>query len=334
MSVAAQRAHWNGARFEREAETGHYESWFLRANHPTRPLAFWIRYTIFAPRHHADATVGQLWAIVFDGESGRHVAVKQAVPIDHCSFAPGRLNVHIGAARLVDGAAEGTAASGAHHIAWALDWSGDASPLLLLPERFYRGGFPKAKALVPRPNAQFRGRIGVDGSALAIDGWQGSENHNWGSRHTHAYAWGQVAGFDDAADAFLELATARTRLGPFWTPWLTPIVLRLNHRDYALNGLDQARRNRGRFEPFTWDFAARDATIDLQGRIEAPASAFVALAYENPPGGSKICLNSKIARCELTVARPGDAPRRLVSAHRAAFEILADAPVAGVPVAV
>jgi hypothetical protein len=33
---------------------GHYESFFQRANHPTRPLAFWIRYTIFSPTGHPD----------------------------------------------------------------------------------------------------------------------------------------------------------------------------------------------------------------------------------------------------------------------------------------
>ena len=31
---------------------GHYESFFQRANHPTRPLAFWIRYTLFSPHAH------------------------------------------------------------------------------------------------------------------------------------------------------------------------------------------------------------------------------------------------------------------------------------------
>jgi hypothetical protein len=42
------------------------------------------------------------------------------------------------------------------------------------------GGFPKAKALVGTPSAVFEG----------------------GSRHTDRYAWGQVAGFDEDAEAF------------------------------------------------------------------------------------------------------------------------------------
>jgi len=34
-----------------------------RVNHPERPLAFWIRYTLFAPVGHPSLAVGELWAI-------------------------------------------------------------------------------------------------------------------------------------------------------------------------------------------------------------------------------------------------------------------------------
>jgi hypothetical protein len=40
--------------------TGHYESYFVRANHPTRPLAFWIRYTLFSPKQHPENALGEL----------------------------------------------------------------------------------------------------------------------------------------------------------------------------------------------------------------------------------------------------------------------------------
>ena len=46
--------------------------------------------------------------------------------------------------------------------------------------------------------------IDVDGVSHAVDGWVGSQNHNWGRKHTDRYAWGQVAGFDDAPGSFLE----------------------------------------------------------------------------------------------------------------------------------
>ena len=70
----------------------------------------------------------------------------------------------------------------------------------------------------------------------------------------------------------------------------------------------------------------------LRARIEAPASAFVGLRYANPPGGVKICLNTKLASCELVLEEAGRPTRSFRTAHRAAFEILGDEPAPGVPV--
>ena len=84
---------WNASRFRADDPLGLYESYFQRANHPTRPLAFWIRYTVFSPRAHPEQARGELWAIYFDGEGQRIIAVKQAVPIVDCDFSRTGLNV-------------------------------------------------------------------------------------------------------------------------------------------------------------------------------------------------------------------------------------------------
>jgi hypothetical protein len=171
----------------------------------------------------------------------------------------------------------------------------------------------------------FSGELSIDGRAVDVTGWVGSQNHNWGEKHTDRYAWGQVAGFDDAPDSFLEVATAQIKLGPVWTPHLTPLVLRHRGREIALNGLVQAARNRGRFETFDWRFEASAERERVTGRVWAPRDAFVGLAYDNPPGGIKHCLNSKIAACELTVEDRRTGEREILhAANRAAFEILID----------
>jgi hypothetical protein len=314
---------WNGARFDPDSKKGHYESWFLRANHPTKKLAFWIRYTIFAAR---DGTAeGELWAIVFDGDAERVTAVKEEHPLAVCSFAKRGLDVAIAAARLDESSLDGHARRGAHSIAWSLRYQGGQAPLLLLPERMYDGVFPRAKALVPQPNARFEGTIEVDGTTLPIDGWLGSQNHNWGSRHTDEYAWGQVCGFDEAPDAFLELSTARLALGPVLGPRTTVLVLRVDGEELRLNALHRALRARAFCAPFFWEVETRDRDVRVRATIGAPRSSFVALPYRNPPGGTKTCLNSKLARCTLEIERNGHV-RRLTTSTRAAFELLGDAP--------
>lgn len=322
--LQGQRDAWNASRFRPGDTGGLYESYFLRANHPEKPLAFWIRYTVFCPQGRPQAAQGELWAIWFDGEAQRIAAVKESLPIADCRFAPERLDVRVGKATLSDGWIEGRAASADHAVSWRLTFAGGEAPLLLLPEALYAGGFPKAKALVARPNAIFTGTLTVDGQEAAIDGWRGSQNHNWGSRHTDRYAWGQVAGFDNAPEAFLECAAAQVRLGPLWTPRLTLLVMRDGDEEIALNGLWQAARAHGNYDFFTWTLDSRGPQARLHGRIEAPASAFVGLNYPNPPGGSKTCLNSKLASAEFTLERPGRPAKTFITRSRAAFEILTD----------
>jgi len=332
--MAHVRTVWNSSRFRRGDPSGFYESYFQRGNHPSRPLAFWIRYTAFCPRGRPDEACGELWAIYFDGETSRITAVKEAVPISGCNFSRTQLEVRIGSATLTDRDLHGRAASHPHLLEWTLQYTGQDPPLLLLPESFYERGLPKAKALVGTPNAVYTGTLTVDGGDIPIDGWRGSQNHNWGSRHTDRYAWGQVAGFDNAPDAFLECSTAQIKLGPLWSPRLTFAVLRDEGQEIALNSLLQAVRASGSFDFFTWKIDTQSPQVHIYGHIHAPASAFVGLSYQNPPGGKKTCLNTKLASAEITVQRSGRPSRTLVTRHRAAFEILTDRIDHGVPIVV
>jgi hypothetical protein len=205
-----------------------------------------------------------------------------------------------------------------------LRYDGDQPPLLLLPRALYEQPLPKAKAVVSVPQARFSGKVSLEGEDIAIDAWPGSVNHNWGSRHTDEYAWGQVARFENADDAFLECSTARLRIGPMWTPWLTLIVLRIDGEELRLNSLWRAWRARQKLEFFDWHFDSRGGGARIRGRIQAPVSSFVALPYYNPPGGTKTCLNSKLAACVVNVDRAGKPTRTLRTRHSAAFEILTD----------
>jgi hypothetical protein len=262
------------------------------------------------------------------------IAAKEEVPLADCAFGIEGLLARIGTATLGDDRLAGSARTPQHVLGWDLACDGGEDPLLLLPRALYDRGLPKAKALVGRPNARYSGTLTVDGETHAVDGWTGSQNHNWGVRHTDRYAWGQVAGFDGEPASFLEVATARLRLGPFWLPAMTLVVLRLGDERHALNSLRQARRAHARVDGLQWQFASAGPGVAIAGTISAPASRFVALRYPNPPGGVKVCLNSKLATCELTVRRPGRPPLVLRTAHRAAFEILDDTTRAGIPIVV
>jgi hypothetical protein len=76
--------------------------------------------------------------------------------------------------------------------------------------------------------------------------------------------------------------------------------------------------------------------VRVEGRIDAAQADFVGLSYRNPPGGTKDCLNTKIATAELCVTHKAGPMRgrveRLLATRRAAFEILTDDRGHGVPI--
>jgi hypothetical protein len=315
----AARDPWNGARWP--TGSGHYESWFVRANHPTRPLGFWLRHTIYAPAAAPDEAQGELWAIWFDGEHGRIVAARSEHPAAGCRFDRGALGVSIAGAALDDRGLSGTCESAGHRVTWSLACEGGTAPLLLLEQRAYERSFPKAKALVPRPSCRLTGRLEVDGERIDIHRWPGSQNHNWGPAHTDRYAWGQVAGFDGHEDAFLECSSA-----PAAGPGAQPVA----HGGGAAPGRPGAplQRHRpvgagpGAARRFEVDGTDVEPCRAAAGRDRRRSVAFVALRYRDPPGGAKRCLNTKIASCDVELRQPGKAPLVLRSEHRCAFELL------------
>jgi len=316
--------HINRTRYSGQSG-GHYESFFQRANHPTRPLAFWIRYTIFSPKDHPEEAVGELWAIYFNGETGDHIAVKKVVPLQQCIFRSSEFFVEIDEAYLKPGQLGGMIHDQHHKVAWNLSSHSDAQPLLLLPLSLYTTKLPAAKSLVASPLALYNGYLAVNDERIDVTDWPGSQNHNWGTKHTDLYAWGQVAGFEGHPASFLEVATARLKIGPVWTPALTLLVLRHREREFALNSLSQSLRAKGSFEYFHWKFKSATPEITIEGTITAPGKAFVGLSYANPPGGIKYCLNTKIASCTLRIIQRGlQTEEVLTSPNRAAFEILTD----------
>ena len=330
-------AAWQSPRFVAGSDGGHYESWFLRANHPVEPRAFWIRYTVFSPKGRSSGGLGELWAIYFDGtgsSGSTHIQVgKRELPLADCAFAPQGLDISLGDSHLSPGKLTGSVLS-PQSLSWDLRYQGGTAPLLFLPQSYYTRAIPKAKAVTTRPFAHFSGSMEVAGQTIRVDDWIGSENHNWGSKHTDTYAWGQVAGFDNAPEVFLEVISARLKFGPLWTPQLTILVVRLGDEEIRLNTIRQGFKANARREGFDWMFDSTAPGIHIRGRIWAHRDAFVGLTYYNPPGGSHTCLNSKIASCELTITREGKAPTSFVTKSRSAFEILTDDKDHGVSVAV
>jgi hypothetical protein len=309
----------------------YYESRYIRANDPTRPQALWLRETLLLPR--TGPSSADVWVMVFDPDGGGNRALKVRHAVDAADFRADPWCARIGTTTLDDHSAWGKLSAENRTASWDLRIAYQSrEPVKLLTERGYAGRFPSAKTLVRAPLARFDGHVSVDDGGLTVDGWGGSVNHNWGRRHTPAYAFGQVCGFDNAPEATLEIVTARARLGPVTLPPVTLLALRYGGREFAVRSVVAARHTSAGLAPFRWSFGARIGGLTLDGEVTADPGDVIGLTYTDTDGTAKYCYNSAMATCRLQLS--GSTKQELSASRRAMFEILTDTARGDVPLLV
>lgn len=308
----------------------YYESRYIRANHPERPQALWLRETLLLPT--AGEAVADVWVMIFDPEGQGNRALKQPYPIDVADYQYDNWTARIGATSIDDRSAEGVVTGGNRSARWDLRITpGSEDPVKILTERAYKARIPTAKTTVRHPLAQFDGIVEFDDTRLVLDGWTGSVNHNWGTRHTPAYAFGQVCGFDGAPDSSLEIVTARAAIGPLLTPAATLFVFRHAGQEFAVRSIMDSLQTHGRYRPFAWAFGGRVGDQMIEGEIVCEPADVIGLNYTDTDGGSKYCYNSAVANCRVQVAGKAFDRRELLATRRAMFEILTGERHAEVP---
>jgi hypothetical protein len=298
---------------------GHYESFYMRAVHPERPLGVWIRYTVH--KRPDDRPQGSLWFTLFDAEGGRPRASKVTLA-PHETHAGDTDYVVLGDSRFGPGRVTGRAATEQCDASWDLGFTSDEEPFRHLPRDWmYRAAIPRTKPLSPHPLAMWTGRVTVDGREIAIDGWPGMVGHNWGAQHAERWIWTHGVAFDGHPRTWLDGALGRIKLGPATTPWIANACLSIDGERHRLGGPGRVRATEVRETPTRCDFTLPGKGIVVRGSVHAPTERFVGWVYADPDGPEHNTVNSSIATMELTVDRPGRAPLELRTGHGAAYEL-------------
>jgi hypothetical protein len=355
-------ARWAGVQYDvaraRSSRHGHVESWFLKANDPRGSRAVWLRWTIWASDRAPDRALAEAWAIAFGSADG-HVATKTTVPFERASFGARGIAAEVDGCRLTSEAAVGQVDSGGRSIAYDLRIESLAPADALLPGRWaYAAPLPFTKVVSPMPNIRVFGKVAVRGETWALDAWPGMIGHNWGNAHAEPYAWGHCNAWDGAdQNVVLEGFTLRPRAarlgrlvagpasfalgrgrasveawsnrGGLFLPAMTALTLRYRGESYSMKGVASLARNTGSFSERRWTFRALGRRIEVAGEMWADSDDFVGLFYPQPDGSECSCLNTKLARAEITVSVAGRRPRTLHS-ERAALELATRDPHHGV----
>ena len=306
------------ARFpEVPAGKGHYESFYLKACHPSEPLGVWIRYTVH--KHSEQEAQGSLWFTLFDGNADGPLASK--VTTADVS-APPDTYIRIGDSTFEDGRVAGAANTEQLDASWELSFGSEEDALFHLPRDWmYRGPVPKTKLLSPYPDARFSGVVRAGEREVAVDGWRGMIGHNWGSQHAERWIWLHGVGFEGADDVWLDAAIGRIKLGLVKTPWIANGTLHVDGERHRLGGPEKARTTRVTESPTRCDFLLPGGNVTVSGRVESDKKNFVGWVYADPDGPEHNTVNCSIADMTLTLTGKDRPDRQLRLRGGAAYEL-------------
>jgi len=316
----------------RHGGTGaHVESWFLRANHPTRPLALWLKATILRPVR--GEAVAEAWCLAFDGEAGRTWGARETVPLTRARFEGQPLQAAVGGCQFelgeaggrAQGALQGQQGTARWKLAWQAVSGAAGQALCIFPDRkLLAGGFPRSKLVTPLPCARFEGSLDLGEGEIPIDGWLGMQGHNWGREHAPQYAWGQCL-FptpDGGEPSMVEGFSARIRLAGLTTPLLSMLVVRHQGQEHRFDRLATSWRPKATVGDLSWSLDIAGPAGRAQLHMQARPQQLVCLGYGNPDGRLSYCFNSKLAHTSLELQPTTGSPFRLDSEHGGALEIL------------
>ncbi len=286
------------------ADAPHYESYYLKARHPERAQAFWLRYTVHHPPN--EPPTASLWLTLFDADLPAPVATKATVPAGQLT-AGGEALIRIGESELRRDRASGAIASAGVDAAWDLAFSSAEPELPHLPAGWMYGApLPRTKSLTPFPAARFDGRLRVGEHDLQLDGWIGMVGHNWGAEHAERWIWMHCGQFEGrGSDTWIDLVLGRIRVGPVTVPWLGNGAVSIDGERLRVGGPNRARQTVVDEHPTRCRFVIAGEDARVEAELEAPQDRYVAWRYADPDGPEHHSAHSSLADVRLEVKGPG-----------------------------
>ena len=297
------------------ARAGMYESYYLRAVSPEGARGVWIRNTVH--KRPGARPTGSVWCTVFGGSRESADAAPYMHKLSASPHVPPDGWIAIGEhARFGPGGARGSCGE----ARWELRFSGSEQRLEQLPALLYRLPLPRTKLTSPMPAARLDGTLELGDERLELRGWPGMVGHNWGAEHAERWIWLHGTAFEQDAQAWLDVALGRIRIGGRLTPWVANGAISLGGRRRRLGGL-RAQRPRVLEGPDGCAVELSGAEgLRVRVRAEVPSGTAAGWRYADPDGGEHDVINCSIARMTLELEDPGGS-QTLSTAHGGAYEL-------------
>lgn len=288
---------------------GLYESNYIKGHSRDGQKALWIKHNILAPKDADRPAVVELWCVFFErGKEAR--VVKQELPASEIWLGEKEVRMEGRDILLSPTRTATTIRDRGVEVSWDIAtaaWGEEfEAPLIHFPTAaMYRWPLPKKKLLTPGPKMRWDGVLRWQGETLEIRDWIGFRNHNWGSEHAYQYAYGNCNDFADAPGLVVDAFSAKIRLGPWKSPFLSAAVIREGRRDLPFNGLSAILGASVVFAFPRWEVEIRSKTHRLHLTQEAEPKDFIGLPYHHPDGKTSVCYNTKWAVTKLRLQAYG-----------------------------
>src|ERR1700726_2867063 len=261
---------------------GMYESFYLRAVSPDRAQGAWIRHTVHKPP--GGRARGSVWCTVFD--DSRDAPFMHKLTTDDVR-APADAWIAVGEVG-GEGAsiARGRAVGACGGASWTLEIASEEPELRHLGSAWlYRAPLPRTKLTSPMPAARFSGTLTLpEGATFELRDWRGMVGHNWGSEHAERWIWLHGIGFDDAPEAWLDVALGRVLVAGRMTPWVANGALSVGGSRTRVGGL-RARVRQVHETPSGCELALTgERGLELGVSVSVPTGTAAGWRYADPHG--------------------------------------------------
>lgn len=311
-------------------EAGMYESFYLRAVSPDRPVGVWIRCTVHKRPHRPPA--GSVWCTVFDASEDsapKRAPFMHKVTTEQLSVPAGGW-IAVGDTRLSPGSCEGSCGP----ARWSLQFVSEEAELRHLSHQMlYRMPIPRTKLTSPAPSARFQGSLSLPDRTIDLHGWRGMIGHNWGTEHAERWVWLHGIDFDGSPSAWIDVALGRILVGGRMSPWVANGALSVEGRRTRLGGLLSRGLTVAERPQLCTLRLPGGRGVSVEARVQAPEDATAGWRYADPDGGEHDVLNCSVAALTLTVRRDGEPAKTLRTRHGCAYELGLREHDHGIPIA-
>lgn len=268
--------------------------YFLSLADPAAGLGVWLRFT-------RCAAATELWAMItLPGTPPAVVAHR--VPVPTIEWSEAGLSLAIGEAVLTADGTCGAIGDGASRVTWTLAWAPSPEPVSFFPyDWMYRAPWPTTKYTVPGQALRCHGTLQVGEHRFVIAGAPGHLGHTWGAALAAAWGWAQSSACVEGDGAF-EALSARVPLGPFLSPPLTLVRVRVDREVYRFDRWTQWCRHVTRWHRDGWTLEAVAGALRLHAELRVDPGTVVGVTYTEMSGDRRYCYNSVLGDATIELA--------------------------------